>query len=170
MRCVVAVKVVVMVTACGGKPATSRVAAPPVLTPTSRVLVQNLAEIDRFMVGPGRWGLSRGEELTLALAHELDAIEAFSWLGGQLAPVPRLYAYWALRTLAPDRAAALAPRLRQERRRIEWQRGCIVSPAKVARIIDYLESDDLSSMPDPRRARGANGHPTNGSDGSVSER
>lgn len=151
----------VTVMACGGKfepvsnttpPAEAR---PPAPAPASRAIIHDLAKVKRFVLGPVRSGKSRGEELTLALAREPDAIEAFTWIGEQSAPVPRLYAYWALRTLAPDRATALATRLRLDHSRIERASWCIVSRSTVAHTLGYLErSEDVRAMPHPRRARG----------------
>lgn len=161
-----AVVVTVTVMACGGKieplanttsPAEVR---PPALAPASRALIHGLAEVNRFALGLVRTesGKSRGEELTLALSREPDAVEAFTWVGERSAPVPRLYAYWALRTLAPDRAAALARRLRQDRSGIKRVSGCKVSRWTVAGTIGYLERTDIApAMPHPRRARGPHG-------------
>ena len=68
---------------------------------------------------------SEGERLTRRLSHQADAIAAFDWLANQSTLVAKLYAYWALRTLAPEHAQAHETELRNDHRRVMTFQGCI---------------------------------------------
>lgn len=89
---------------------------------------------------------SRGEQLTRLLAHRADAIAAFDWLANQSMPVPRIYAYWALRTLAPDHAQKHAAELRRDRRQVMAFHGCIGSQDSVGELAREVEH---RAMPAP---------------------
>jgi hypothetical protein len=77
---------------------------------------------------------NEGETITLQLAQRPDAVEAFVWLADHGAPVARLYAYWALRTLDPDRAGEYATALAGDPEMVETGSGCRVWQASVATL------------------------------------
>ena len=112
----------------------------------SRERARELAAVGTFALGGVGFAgtTSQGEELTRELSRRPDAIEAFTWLGQLAAPAPRLYTYWALRTLAPERASALAAKLRDDRTEVERMSGCAVFSSTVAQA---LADQDLWSGP-----------------------
>ena len=67
-------------------------------------------------------------------------------------PVARLYAYWALRTLAPSRAATYAAALANDTEVVETASGCILSRSTVSALADRMQnSNDVvgQAMPPP---------------------
>ncbi|HMG20238.1 MAG TPA: hypothetical protein VK607_02935 [Kofleriaceae bacterium] len=110
------------------------------ITPESKKLAEQLAAVTRFALGGvGIVGqTSAGEQLTLELSRRPDAAEAFDWLADNAGPVARLYAHWALRTLAPDRAEALAVVLRADTSEIETMSGCILLRDRVGSIVERI--------------------------------
>lgn len=97
------------------------------LSPKSKALVAKLLKVSEFALGGVCYAgqTSEGERLTLKLSHQSDAIAAFDWLANQSTPVAQLYAYWALRTLAPDHAQAHATELSHDRRKVMASHGCM---------------------------------------------
>jgi hypothetical protein len=125
---------------------------PSAVSAASRELAQHLAEVRLFVLGPaGPTGVtSSGEKVALLLSREPDAIEAFTWLGQRIMPAPRLYAYWALRTLAPDRAAALAEQLRRAGGPVERISGCFRYTDAVTEVLAEIAGYDARrAMPRP---------------------
>jgi hypothetical protein len=110
------------------------------ITPESRKLTDQLAAVTRFALGGiGIVGqTSAGERLTLELSRRPDAAAAFDWLADHGGPVAQLYAHWALRTLAPDRAEALAARLRADTSEIETMTGCILLRDRVGSVVERI--------------------------------
>lgn len=98
------------------------------LLPATQMLVARLRDEAQFVIGGAGWvnQISFGENRTRELARQPDAIAAFEWLANQYRPVPRLYAYWALRALAPERAQAHLEALMHDRRHVEAMAGCLV--------------------------------------------
>jgi len=98
------------------------------LLPDTQVLVAKLRGAAQFVIGGAGIvnTISFGEKWTRQLARQPDAIAAFEWLANQYLPVPRLYAYWALRGLAPERAQAHFEALMRDRRHVETMAGCLV--------------------------------------------
>lgn len=127
-------------------------APPPVtdshLSPRSQALVAKLLDESEFALGGVGYGgaMSTGEKLTRQLSHRADAIAAFDWLANQRRPVSQLYAYWALRTLAPGHAQAHAAELRRDRRRVLVFYGCMGSRH---RISDLMREVEQRAMPAP---------------------
>ena len=128
---------------------------PPLLdtiTAESRIAMRDLAAVKQFALGAvGYEGVtSTGETLTLELAQRPDALEAFSWLVSQGTPIARLYAYWALRTLAPDRAATHTAALEADPTVVKTLHGCIGTNRKVRSIaLRMKQPNDLRPMPQP---------------------
>ena len=104
---------------------------PPVkdshLSPKSQALVGKLLKESEFALGGVGYGgqMSTGEKLTRQLSRQADAIAAFGWLVNQSTLVAKLYAYWALRTLAPEHAKAHETELRNDHRRVMTFQGCM---------------------------------------------
>lgn len=118
-------------------------------SPDGQALVAKLFEEPMFALGGiGFAGVtSRGEWLTLQLAQRADAIRAFDWLANQHRPVAQLYAYWALRTLAPAHARAHAAELRLDRRQVIAFHGCTGAKEIVSDLA--LEVERRAAMPAP---------------------
>jgi hypothetical protein len=118
------------------------------LLPETQALVATLQDATMFaLVGVGIVGsTSPGKQLSLQLSHQPDAIAAFDWLANQFKPVPRLYAYWALRTLAPDHARAHLEVLNHDRRRVWSAHGCHLGPQRVRDLVGEIE---YLAMPAP---------------------
>lgn len=126
---------------------------PDTITAESRSVIGSLVDVNRFALGVVGYRAvpSTGETLTLELSRRPDAVEAFTWLVRQGTPVARLYAYWALRTLAPDRAGMYAASLEADSTMIKTMSGCIVSSRKVGSIAIRLKKpDDVLGLPMPR--------------------
>lgn len=87
--------------------------------------MDRLTAVETFALGPvGPAALpSTGETLTRELARRADAVDAFTSLVGRGNPVARLYAYWALRTLAPERARAYAASIEADPTMVATQSG-----------------------------------------------
>jgi len=93
---------------------------------------------------------NRGETITRELAHRRDAIEAFSWLAEHGEPAAQLYAYWALRTLAPARAATYAPVLAKVSTVVETMTGCLAWAERVSSLAARMANpDDVVGQPMP---------------------
>jgi hypothetical protein len=98
--------------------------------------MDRLRDVAQFAIGGvGFTGApNRGETFTRELAQRRDAIEAFAWLAEHGEPVARLYAYWALRTLAPPRAATYAAVLAKVSTVVETMSGCLGSAERVSSL------------------------------------
>jgi len=118
------------------------------LSPRSQVFVAKLLDVWQFALGGvGIVGqTSKGKRLTLRLAHQPDAVAAFDWLANQSMPVPQLYAYWALRTLAPEHARAHVTELSHDLRRVVTTYGCTSVWSNVGSLVS-----DVENRPMPRR-------------------
>lgn len=93
---------------------------------------------------------NRGETITRELAHRRDAIEAFAWLAEHGEPAAQLYAYWALRTLAPARAATYAPVLAKVSTVVETMTGCLAWAERVSSLAARMANpDDVVGQPMP---------------------
>jgi len=121
---------------------------PRTISSDSRHLVEALDTVEGFALGGiGIAGSpNTGETITTDLARRPDAVEAFSWLARHGQPVARLYAYWALRTLAPERALAIAPALEADATEIETMAGCIIYHQRVGQIAANLKRRDRSRV------------------------
>lgn len=122
-------------------PAAAALAMNSHLSARSQAVVAKLLEARKFALGGVGFAgtMSAGEELTRYLAHRPDAIAAFDWLANQHRPAAQLYAYWALRTLAPDHARAHATELHHDRRRVMAFHGCIGSEDPVSDLVREVE-------------------------------
>jgi hypothetical protein len=109
---------------------------PETIARSARDAMESLDGVRVFALGGvGVAGaMSEGEELTRMLAEQPDAVAAFSWLAAHGHPVARLYAYWALRTLAPDRAGAFAAALEADRSVVDTAYGCLGGQGRVGSI------------------------------------
>jgi len=128
--------------------------SPGELTTGARRAMDNLVAIEVFALGPVGPGASPnlGESLTRALSQQSDAVEAFVMLSDHRNPVTRLYAYWALRTLAPDRARSYAAAIEADRSPIDTVSGCVGSCERVGALARRMEDPgDLlgRAMPTP---------------------
>jgi hypothetical protein len=112
------------------------------IDPDTQIAMEALDAIDTFAIG--RVGFAgtpnQGETLTLELAQRPDAVEAFAWMAERGSPVARLYAYWALRTLAPSRAAIYAAALAKDTDPVEIASGCILSTSTVGVLADRMQN------------------------------
>ncbi|HEU4727494.1 MAG TPA: hypothetical protein VFT22_06390 [Kofleriaceae bacterium] len=116
--------------------------------------MEALDAIETFAIGRVGFAATpnQGETLTLELASRPDAVEAFAWLAEHGSPVARLYAYWALRTLAPGRAAAYDAALSGDPTLVETASGCILSRSSVGEISERMQNpNDVvgQAMPPP---------------------
>jgi hypothetical protein len=104
---------------------------------------ESLAGIDMFAIGGiGFAGAtSRGEELTLALAKEPDAIAAFDEILQRDNPAAQLYAYWALRTLDPALAAKHRAALAKDTSSVSSMSGCIGFDETVQKLAGQIETN-----------------------------
>jgi hypothetical protein len=128
-------------------------AAPATLTSESRYLLRHLDHVEVWALGGvGVTGdHSPGENMTRMLAEEPDAVEAFAWLAGHGHPISRLYAYWALRTLAPDRAQRFAAALEADRTVVPTASGCLDGRATIGGIARGMKTAHPSrAMPRPQ--------------------
>lgn len=119
-----------------GRPATSNR-----FSQDTAVAMSKLIEIDVFATGPVgiRGSTSLGETITRELAQRADAIDAFTALADHHNPVTRLYAFWALRALAPDRAAAYNRAIMFDDTKVKTLHGCIVSHPSVGWVAQHIE-------------------------------
>ncbi len=124
--------------------------SPDTITSGSRTLMASLHGERLFALGGiGVAGsTSPGEQVTRALAERPDAVNAFIWLARHGMPVARLYAYWALRTLAPGRARQFAAALEADPTSIVTISGCIFGTSSVDRIARYVARPEFA-MPRP---------------------
>jgi hypothetical protein len=111
-------------------------------SPDGQALVAKLFEEPMFAIGGVGYAgaTSRGERLTRELARRADAIKAFDWLANQHRPVAQLYAYWALRTLAPAHARAHAAELHLDRRQVYAFHGCVGEKERVSDLAREVEA------------------------------
>jgi hypothetical protein len=125
------------------------------ITPETLAVAKELAQVGEFAVGGvGIAGTtSRGEALTLQLSQRPDAEAAFAWLAGSGEPAARLYAYWALLTLAPEVAGRIGALLEQDHAQVTFGAGCIMSHRRVdelvARIRDPKGIRAMRTQPRP---------------------
>lgn len=127
---------------CGGAPKAMPDVREDELTATeatrdsSEQMAAELRTMTMFAIGPvGFTGaMSEGEEATRRLAREPDAVTWFDGIAANGGPAPTLYAYWALRTLAPARAAAHDQALRDDHREVTILVGCTGSASTVSDI------------------------------------
>ena len=100
-----------------------------------------LAKVTRFALGGvGVAGTtSEGEVLARKLAKEPDAIAQFTVLAQHDNRVARLYAYWALRTLDPARAASQAPTLLSDPTKVEAMGGCMMFEDETKQLAAQIE-------------------------------
>ena len=129
-------------------------ARPGELTTGARRAMDNLIAIEVFALGPvGPAAVPNlGEALTRALARQTDAVEAFTMLSDHRNPATRLYAYWALRTLAPDRARHYAAAIEGDRTPIDTVSGRLGSCDSVGALARRMQDPaDLlgRAMPTP---------------------
>lgn len=119
----------------------ARPAIPPGLRPETRVALAVIVRERGFAVGGrGEAGIIGAATLLVAyLATEPEAVDAFAWLAEHGSAAGQLYAYWALRTVAPDRAAALRPRLLADRRKVTSLEGCVVFDRAIADVVAELD-------------------------------
>ncbi len=124
--------------AAGGPPQ----GTPPVTAALSKETASDmkaLGAVDFFAVGGvGVAGtLSRGEELTRAIAARPDAIAALEQVVTGKNAAARVYAYWALRELEPDRkrVEGLGTRLRVDRADVPAFNGCMRYELTVAELV-----------------------------------
>lgn len=110
---------------------------PPSLSP----LATSLASIEFFAIGLVGYGgeTSHGEQLARDLAREPDAIATFEWLAVHPNRAARLYAYWALKTLAPDLAIHYGRTLHLDATEIGVQSGCVVRERPVREIAAFVD-------------------------------
>jgi hypothetical protein len=113
------------------------------ITPESKKLAEQLAAVTRFALGGvGITGAtSAGEQLALELLRRPDAAAAFDWLASHGGPAAQLYAYWALQSLAPEHAAALAARLAANPAEVETMSGCMMTTDRVGRVAERIGRD-----------------------------
>jgi hypothetical protein len=116
------------------------VAAPRTLSATAAKLVQ----VDRFALGGvGYAGApNSGETLTREIAAEPDAIAVFTELATHPNRVTRLYAYWALRTLEPQRAETVKAVLAADRTMVQLMSGCVGYEERTQDALSYIEQRD----------------------------
>lgn len=115
------------------------VAIDPALSADVQQQLDQLRAIDTFALGGVGFAgtTSDGERLTRGIAASPDASRAFDWLAHQDAPVAQLYAYWALRALAPDRAATAAQHLAKDARPVRIMSGCVLREVTVAEALAH---------------------------------
>ncbi len=111
------------------------------LSRESQILVGKLLKPSEFALGGVGYAgqMSDGEKLTRQLSHQADAIAAFDWLVNQSTLVARLYAYWALRTLAPEHAQAHLGELLRDHRRVLAFHGCLGARYHVRYLLREVE-------------------------------
>jgi hypothetical protein len=117
----------------------------------SRPIVNKLAQVRGFAIGGvGIAGTtSEGETWTVQLSRRPDAIAAFTWIAINGDPAGQLYAYWALRTLAPEVARRVAILLERDRSEVAYMHGCaIFRHDSVQRILRLIQGG-LRDMPRP---------------------
>lgn len=117
------------------------IATDPALSPATQQQLTQLRAIDTFALGGVGFAgsTSDGERLTRAIATQPDAIPALESLAHRDAPVAQLYAYWALRTLAPDRAIALAQHLANDTRAVRIMSGCTIREAPISAALTHAD-------------------------------
>ena len=105
-------------------------------------LVAKLAEVKTFALGGvGYAGApNEGEQLAREIAKHPDAVATFDKLAVHGNRVARLYAYWALRTLDPPRAAAHAPLLLADPTTVESMAGCSMFQAETKQLAAQLQT------------------------------
>ena len=135
--------------AAGGPPRVT----PPVTAALSKETASDmkaLAAVDSFAVGGvGVAGtISRGEELTRAIAARPDAIAAFEQVATGKNPAARVYAYWALRELDPDpkRVDRHWTRLRVDRALVPAFSGCMRYESTVAKLVGEIANGQRTAL------------------------
>jgi hypothetical protein len=111
-------------------------------------IAASLSQVDTFALGGvGFTGATgEGENLTLALAREPDALVMFDRLAVDPNRAARLYAYWALRTLDPLLAQRHRGALAHDATPIETMNGCLLFTRTASEL-----ATDIDNMP-PQRA------------------
>lgn len=141
-------------TAAGGPPRATPVAA--ALSKETASDLKALTAVDSFAVGGvGVAGtISRGEELTRAIAARPDAIAALEQAATSKNPAARVYAYWALRELDPDpqRVERLAANLGNDRAQVAAFSGCMQYQSTVAELVAEIANGQRTALR-PRKAR-----------------
>jgi hypothetical protein len=101
---------------------------------------EELITVDYFALGGvGFVGeMSRGEQLTRAIAEAPDAIQQLKALLMSTSAIAQLYATWALCTLEPDIARAAIVRLRARQDRVRSMQGCCVVERHIADLADFV--------------------------------
>jgi hypothetical protein len=122
---------------------------PDDLTPASRSHVAELRNAGLFSLGGvGVTGQEPQALITTeALAAERDAVAAFEWLVVNGSAAARVYAYWALRTLDPERASHHAATLASDTDAVETAHGCIISDTTVASLVASFLRPQTSQRP-----------------------
>lgn len=86
---------------------------------------------------------SEGELRTLAIARRDDAIATFTREIAGDDRVRQLYAYWALRTLAPSIAAKHRWTLAADPTEIDFSAGCLTQTTTMGWVVSTIESDPM---------------------------
>ena len=120
-----------------------------VAPPLRSSLATKLASVDTFAVtGVGIAGTtSGGETLTLEIAKQPDAIATFEELLSHPNRVARLYAYWALRTLDPPRAATHANIFANDTTMVQTGAGCLIFHERTNEVASQMPSGRVMARP-----------------------